>query len=145
MTPAQRLSPHFLLSELIVTNTGIDNYPDTDEDIATLGRTAIKMEEVRKLLGNNPIKVNSAYRNMRVNKAVGGVSNSQHKLGEAVDFTCAKFGTPAQICKFLRENVGLLDYDQLILEPAWVHISWNTSRTNRGKPNRRQYIDLSKG
>jgi zinc D-Ala-D-Ala carboxypeptidase len=129
-----QLSPHFTLEELSVTNTGIDNSP-TAAQLAVLKTTAAKLEEVRTLLGNKPITVNSAFRNKAVNEAVGGVPNSAHALGYAVDFTCASFGTPYDICKKIAASS--IKFDQLIHERrAWVHLSFDSTR------NRRQLLTL---
>lgn len=139
----QQVSAHFTLAEATVTQQNLDNSPDNDEDLATIQRTAMRMEVVRDLLGDRPIVINSWYRSTAVNKAVGGVSDSQHKLGEAVDFTCKEFGTPIEICRFLVLHIPDLDFDQLILEPTWVHISFNTSRLHRNKANRNQLLTLT--
>ena len=66
----------------------------------------------------------SAYRNPRVNRAVGGVPNSDHALGWACDFQ-----VPGQslieTARKVRDG-GMLVYDQLIYEPGrCVHISFN--------------------
>jgi putative chitinase len=129
-----QLSPHFTLEELTVTNTGLDNSPDATA-LARLKAVATKMEAVRTLLGGKPISINSAYRNPQVNAAVGGVSNSAHALGYAVDFTCASFGSPYDICKKIAASP--IQFDQLIHERRnWVHISFDSTR------NRRQLLTL---
>jgi zinc D-Ala-D-Ala carboxypeptidase len=129
-----QLSKNFTLEELSVTNTGISNHP-TPAQLAVLKATAAKLEEVRTLLGNKPIAVNSAFRNKAVNEAVGGVPNSAHALGYAVDFTCASFGTPYEVCKKIAASS--IKFDQLIHERrAWVHLSFDSNR------NRRQLLTL---
>lgn len=142
LTVPLKLSSHFSLAEAIVTNTGLPNTP-TETELAVLGRTAMKMEEVRALLGDNPILVSSWFRSEEVNNAVGGVPNSQHRLGEAVDFTCPKYGSVSDICTVLLQNAEKLNFDQLIHEPSWVHISWLTNRKDPRKEPRHQYIDYS--
>lgn len=144
------ISPHFTLAEATVTSrinpaTGkrYDNQPDTDQDLATIRRTADKMEAVRTIFGNLPVIVNSWYRNNEVNKAVGGVANSQHKLGEAVDFNIK--GVPKEVViSTLRANMKMLGIDQLINEPTWVHVSFCTSRENQSRAPRNQYLDYTK-
>lgn len=141
------LSTNFTLAEATKSakarELGVSNEPDNEQDLATLQRTALRMEKIRSILGG-PINVNSWYRSTVVNAAVGGVPNSQHKLGEAVDFVCPTFGSPFKICETLKPLMEDLEIDQLILEPTWVHVSFNTSKLNKNKAPRNQYLDLSK-
>jgi hypothetical protein len=62
---------------------------------------------------------------MAVNDAVGGVADSAHRLAYACDFTCPGFGSPLMIAERLdtAEKQGAIDFDQLIYEGTWVHIS----------------------
>lgn len=115
-----QLSEHFSLAEMTATSHG-PNVP-TPEIIANLTVTANGMEEIRGLLGDKPIHVNSGYRSPTVNKAVGGVANSAHLTGEACDFVCPAFGTPLEICRVLATSP--LKFDQLITEGKWVHCSF---------------------
>ena len=119
-----QLSTHFSLEELTVTDTGLDNTPDAEEE-ARLSTLAAFMEKVRTILGNQPITVNSAFRSEAVNEAVGGVPDSAHRLAYACDFTCPGFGPPLDIAERLdqAQKSGAIDFDQLIYEVTWVHIS----------------------
>ena len=45
----------------------------------------LKLEVLRYELGNKPIEINSGYRTVPYNKAVGGASNSRHIYGRAAD------------------------------------------------------------
>jgi hypothetical protein len=71
-------------------------------------------------------------RGIKLNALVGGSRTSQHAKGEAVDFQCLGFGDPKAICLELMANKKTLGYDQLILEPTWVHISFTLGH-NRGR------------
>ena len=133
------LSPNFSLTEFTDSQTaarlGIDNDPPI-ELIPVLKATARCMEDVRDLLGGKPVLVSSAYRSPELNAAIGGSKNSQHMSGEAVDFTCPKFGTPEQIVKAIKDSPLL--FDQCILEfYRWVHISFSDR-------NRRQTLIIDK-
>ena len=133
------LSPNFALSEFTESQTaarlGLDNDPPADL-YETLKATARCMEDVRDLLGGKPVLVSSAYRSLEVNKAVGGSANSQHMTGEAVDFTCPKFGTPEEIVQKIKDSPLL--FDQCILEfYRWVHISFSSR-------NRRQTLIIDR-
>ena len=48
-------------------------------------RLAQVFENIRKLCGDVPIKIHSAYRTAEYNSKVGGVGNSQHIQGMALD------------------------------------------------------------
>ena len=122
-----QLSQHFSLAEAIYSKTAIDNKVDNmpdEKQLATMKYTAEQMELVRKLLGEHPIKVNSWFRGPKVNSLVGGVATSQHSKGEAVDFTAPWFGSALEVCKKLMEHKHEINYDQLIYEQTWIHISF---------------------
>jgi hypothetical protein len=124
------VTEHFSYKEIChsgyAVTHGIANEPPPHLDCA-IQHTADAMERVRAVLGNNSIRITSWYRSPAVNRAVGSKPSSQHTLGEAVDFTCAAYGTPLAICKRLIELQDLIRFDQLILEPSWVHISFTLS------------------
>ena len=114
------MTPHFSFKELTVTDQSLPNIP-SDFQIARLKNLANNLEIIRNTLGY-PMRINSAFRSEFINRAVKGSETSSHCDGDAADFTCAKFGTPKQIC------LAIIDYglsfDQLILEPTWVHIGF---------------------
>lgn len=113
------LSPHFSLEELTATQQrGLDNTPPADvvENLKLLCDT---LELVRMFLG--PMHINSGYRSVEVNAAVGGQATSQHCQGLAADFICPRFSLAEVVRRIQLQHVT---YDQLILEfGAWVHIS----------------------
>lgn len=118
-----QLTPHFTRAEATQTSKPFPNVP-TPEQLERIIWTAHQMEIVRAVLLRNPINVSSWFRSPAVNQAVGGAVNSEHTLGAAVDFTCPKFGTPYEICQSLIASGHILNYNQLIYEHTWVHISF---------------------
>ncbi len=82
---------YFKLAEFINSPTanrlGIDNTPSFDV-VDNLNRLADYLDGIRAKLGK-PILVSSGYRCPMLNKAVGGVANSQHLKGLAADLVCA--------------------------------------------------------
>lgn len=127
-----QLTPHFSLEELTISQTAerksIDNTP-SPKVLSALTYTAQQMELVRSLLGNS-ISISSGYRSPELNREVGGATNSQHVLGEAVDFTCAGFGNPRQVVQKIKESN--IPFCQLILEfDRWTHISFSKSNSKR--------------
>lgn len=126
------LSPHFSIAELTVTTTGIPNTP-TLEHLVNLKRLAETLEQVRYALGRRPVIVSSAFRNEAVNNANNGSKTSEHKNGNAADFTCPTYGSPKQVCLCILD--AEIEFDQLILEyrgdHTWVHIGLRDH--NRGQ------------
>lgn len=113
------MTEHFKFSELCVTSTGLPN--DAPLSLAgNLMRLCQLLEEVRELCGNFPIRINSGYRSPAVNHKAGGAPNSQHLKGQAADFVPG--GVSIQVAFDLIRN-SAIQFDQLILEPGWVHIS----------------------
>jgi hypothetical protein len=119
------LSPHFTLSELTRTSSGIANVP-TDAEVKALEALATTLlEPVRAKFG--PVSIHSGYRGPAVNAAIGGSKTSQHMKGEAADFHCpaAKL---EDIMRWIVIESGL-KYGQVILEghtagePTWIHLS----------------------
>ena len=82
-----------------------------------------------------PMIVTSGYRCKKVNELVGGVDNSQHMKGEAVDFCFAGFSKKEMAAAFF-EIAEEFDFDQLIYykKKGIIHISY--SRNN----NRHQIL-----
>ena len=120
-----QLSPNFSLAEATFSETavrlGINNQP-SPQQLENMKVSAQGMEKVRALL-NNPIRVNSWLRLPEVNVAVGGSRQSSHMDGWAIDFTCAGYGTPYDICKAIEASD--IKYSQMIHEfGRWVHISF---------------------
>lgn len=78
---------------------------------------------------NKPVQINSAYRSLEVNRAVGSKDTSQHTMGKAADIEI-KGVDNLDLAIWVRNN---LEYDQLILEfydginpdSGWVHVSYN--------------------
>lgn len=119
------LSEHFTLEEATYSETavrlGINNQPN-EQQLANMKHAAAELEKIRALLGK-PMHINSWLRLPDVNVAVGGSKISSHMDGWAIDFTCAGFGSPLEVCKAI-EKSGI-KFDQMIHEFArWTHISF---------------------
>ena len=73
------VTKHFTIEELYASATakarGIDNKPDVHQMINLVYLAVYVLEPLRKAMGE-PIKIGSGFRSERLNKAVGGVSNS---------------------------------------------------------------------
>ena len=84
-------------------------------------------EPLREWYGK-PIKINSFFRSLEVNKLVKGAKNSNHLRGEAIDITGGSQFENKKLFDWCKANFK--DFDELIYEygsvigPDWVHISF---------------------
>lgn len=82
--------------------------------------------------------VTSAKRSVADNKAAGGVPNSQHLFGEAIDIKPYGSTTYNRLLEHIYSySDNTHTFDQLILYPTFIHISF-------GERNRHQVIDKRK-
>ncbi|MGB3571093.1 MAG: D-Ala-D-Ala carboxypeptidase family metallohydrolase [Phormidesmis sp.] len=79
----QPSASHFTWSELTAGGSRIPENAAITQRIVKLCKY---MDEIRDYLGGKPIVVNSGYRDPNTNRAVGGVPNSRHIEGDAIDF-----------------------------------------------------------
>ena len=129
------LSPHFTLEELTHTDhRQFDNTPNAEE-LLNLRRLADFLELVKEQLQFKPIMVNSAYRSKAVNDAVGSRDTSQHRLGCAADIRVPGMTPDAVVRAVIASK---LDYDQVIRELTWTHIS--IPNTPEAKPRKMALI-----
>ena len=115
------MTPHFTLAELTRTDhRTLDNTPNAAA-LANLHRLAAFLEQVRKVLGDRVVVINSAYRSAAVNAACGSRKNSQHTLGCAADIRVPGMAPDAVVRAVVASGLA---YDQLIREfDSWTHIS----------------------
>lgn len=73
---------HFTWAE---ATKGGSRIPVNKSIVENILAIALELEEIRKLFDNRPIIITSWYRDPVSNRAVGGVSNSFHLTGKAVD------------------------------------------------------------
>jgi len=113
---------------------GIDNIPNEEQEVNMKLLAEKVFEPVRRYVGG-PVKINSFFRSVELNKAIGGSSKSQHCNGQAIDIDDT-FGyrTNADMYNYIKSN---LDFDQVIWEygdddnPNWVHVSYVSEFDNR--------------
>ena len=124
-----QITKNFTLTELTRTSTGITNHPNK-EQVASIIKLCDKVLQPARDMYGKPIHITSGYRSPAVNRAVGGVRNSQHLLGEAADITVFTKEENKKLFEIIRDN---LSFDQLINERdfSWIHVSYKSKEDNR--------------
>lgn len=142
------LSEHFTLEEAVHSPTaerlGIANL--ALPDVVDNARVAAEgMEEVRALLGNYSINIDSWIRYEELERVIADkdfrawcvkrgkppvdsswaeyLARKAHPKGYAVDFTCKGYGSPLEIVQVIAKSN--IQFDQCIMEGSWVHVSFD--------------------
>lgn len=139
-----KLSKNFSLDEVTRSSTadklGINNVP-YDEDHYT--NLQVVVDEIAQPLRDHfgkPVRINSGYRSLALNDAIGGSTKSQHSKGEALDLEIDGVSN-LEVADWITDNC---EYDQVILEffnPAdgpnsgWVHVSCKADLSQNRKRN----------
>ena len=139
------LTPHFKLREFTESATamkhGIDNRP-TPEVVENLRRLCTHtLEPLREKLGL-PIIITSGYRTKELNDIIVHASRrSQHMAGQAADFYVAQGPVQGSRVQGSRELLiqafrliiedESIDFDQLIIYPTFIHVSYVSQERNR--------------
>ena len=132
-----RLSKNFSLSEFERSETaerlGIDNSIPNEAQL-NLRTLCVKVLQPLRDLYGKPLTISSGYRCEELNRAVGGVPTSQHRLGEASDVQCEDGAI--KLLHLLEESD--IVFDQAILYRTFLHVSYREGR------NRMQVIYKSR-
>ena len=142
-----QLSEHFTFEELTHTDhRSLDNTPTEHEKcvidgkevlvnaVSNLPRLAAFLEEVKKVLGDKPIMVNSGFRSEAVNNAVGSSNKSDHRRGCAADIRVPGM-TPDQVTRAI--IASSLGYAQVIREfDSWTHVAIPTNEGDVAKKSK---------
>lgn len=125
---ATKLTKNFTLEECIRSDKaiqlGIENTPTVTEAINLTKLCIYLAQPVRDLWGG-ALKVNSGFRNEKVNTAVGGVKTSHHRRGMAIDVTTGSVANNLKLIEMIRKSN--LKWTQLINEHkgSWVHLAYD--------------------
>ena len=137
-----KISKNFNLEEFVKSTTAknkkIDNTPG-DTEIFYIEKLAEQLQRIRDRYGK-PIIISSGYRCDKLNRAVGGAKNSDHRFGAAADIHSVEDTYEAN--KELWDVImtlyteGELALRQIIDEYKldWIHISVN-NEFNKMKKN----------
>ena len=134
------ISKHISYKEGVYSITamrlGIDNTPN-DKQLTNMELVADEVFEPLRNWVGGPIKINSFFRGLPLNTAIGGAKKSQHMEGRAMDID-DNYGhaTNAEMYHWIKEH---LDFDQMIWEfgdddnPDWIHVSYVSEDENRNR------------
>ena len=140
--PKLKLSANFTVREVfdsqIALTRGIDNIPSSEVDYLTVcdkaaALVAHVLQPIRDHWG--PVIIDSWYRCMTLNAAVGGVPTSAHLTGEAAD--CLFTDNLQAVYEWIA--AGGLSFDQAIAErrwrtdhwARWIHLAHKRDNSNR--------------
>ena len=134
-----KLSEHFTLGELCKTSAkGVDNTPSHAAVLNLKNLCENWLEPLREKSGG-PVLINSGFRSEAVNKAIGGVKDSNHLTGCAVDIRVTGLEQAIRYACILLDisEESKRDYDELLIERSpkgtyWLHFAV------RPKDNRRK-------
>lgn len=124
---------YFTLKELlhseVAVEHGIVNLPSRRNSVQVYYNLTCLVDNVLDPIRERfatPMIITSGYRCERVNNLVGGVNNSQHLKGEAVDFYFKGFDRVDMIIAFF-EIAEKFDFDQMIYykKKGIIHISYS--------------------
>ena len=124
---------HFTISEMLKSDTAVKHKlwngapQEAEENLRSLVEQVL--DPLREAYGR-PVHVNSGYRCPRLNRLVGGSPNSQHMRGEAADISPV-VGNEADLPELARLLIDNGKFDQLILYPTFIHVSWKRLGWNR--------------
>ena len=124
---------YFTISELLKSNTALKHKlwngapKEAEENLRALVNEVL--DPLREDY-DKPIRVNSGYRCPRLNNLVGGSPNSQHMRGEAADIQPVD-GNEADLEVLAQFLIASGKFDQLILYPTFIHVSYRRFGWNR--------------
>ena len=125
-----RISQHFYLFEFLKSETaeklGINNSIREYIHLENLSNLVYQILEPARIQIQRPLFITSGYRVPALNKAVGGVPNSQHMFGQAADIQISNELFANTLFDILSKNQKV---DELLFEKSentkWIHVSWS--------------------
>ena len=139
MAKRELVSKNFYLDEFTYSPTAIagkiDNTPSFQQ-VENLRNVILKILQPVRDHFKRAVKIHSGFRSPKLNKAIGGATNSQHLNGEAVEFEIEGISNKL-VGEWVADN---LPFDQVILEfynpmegvnSGWIHVSLKRSGINR--------------
>ena len=124
-------SQYFTRKELTATNTGFPNEPNSQQD-AQLKALSRVLENLRGIVGK-PLYINSAFRSIAVNNAVGGAKNSYHLYGKACDISIRNLDKAERA--ILRRAIEVRKPVEFIIYDTFYHVAFDFSKLGNSSGN----------
>ena len=132
------LSDHFSLAEFTKSQTAIRKGIKNDPNDAAIENMRLLCENILEPVRQHydiPFTLNSGFRCLALNEAVGSSSRSQHVTGQAADFEIPTIANK-DLAHWIMDN---LDYEQVLLEfykegdpsSGWVHCSYDNGNNRK--------------
>ena len=130
------LTPHFELDEFTASpkalKHGLTNVPPP-EAVENLRALCVHTLEPLREAIDLPVIISSGFRTKALNDLLAhSSSTSQHMRGQAADFHVDK-GSREELIKAFHQILidPKIDFDQLILYPRFIHVSYVSKEKNR--------------
>lgn len=125
---AKRFSLRELIRSEVAERSGWVDVPTMDT-VLNLSELCRRILDPIAFRYGKAVVITSGWRSARLNKAVGGVDNSQHMTGHAADIRPLQLSDMGQFWTIIQEmiNNGIIDPDQVIYyrRRRFIHISWS--------------------
>ncbi len=124
------LSEHFTIAEASHSDYAIKHGIDNTLPSIYYGNAQNLCKyilEPTRLHFGQPLIITSLYRGEKVNHGVGGSETSDHLYAKAGDIKFKRISLMA-LAEYIKDN---LVFKQLILEPDWVHASWDKENNKK--------------
>lgn len=106
------------------------NRSDAQKYISSGAKLSKLLESIRHILGDKPVKINSGYRNSKLNSAVGSkVTTSSHTRFEAADIVPSSMNINSAFKTLMsaKEHGLLPDLRKVLQEGTWLHVEVSTN------------------
>lgn len=134
-----KITSNFSLSEFTYSEKAILNHIENIPNRAELEWIkfgCINILQPLRDLVKLPVVITSGYRCKRLNAIVGGVTNSQHIIGQAADIRCNNYQHAMTMFNILK---SMTFADQVLFEhqgnTKWLHVSWSAQPRHYFKDN----------
>ena len=120
------VKPNSIIQNIMATITPKSKYKYfSDNEIIGLDSKLVEMLDKARYIAGVPFKINSGFRTPEQNKKAGGVKDSAHMTGKAVDIACTSDSNRWKIITAL-QSVG---FNRIGIAATFVHADIDTTKS----------------